>query len=422
MGFGPARGVPLVVVMCLAEVLGMLGNATFPALIPTFLVEWDLSNTQAGWISGVYYVGYVAAVPVLVSLTDRVDAWRIYLVSTAVGGLAALGFAALADGFWSAALFRLLGGVGLAGTYMVGLRLLSDRVTGRMQSRAVSWYTANFSIGTSLSVFAAGEAAEIAGWPAAFAFAALGSLAALLLVAVFVRPGPPPERSGEGGSVFDLRPVFRNRPAMAYVLGYAAHVWELFGYRAWIVAFLALALGAQGAGMEAAPGNGQALLFGMRPTQLATLFLLLGLPASVIGNELALRYGRRRVVSVVMLSSGALSCVLGFAAGLPAWAFLPLLTVYSVLIMMDSSALTAGAVAAAEPARKGATMALPTFLGFGAGILAPLAFGAVLDAAGGERAATAWGLAFVSLALGVWLGPLAVRLLAGDRENGARRA
>ncbi len=90
---GPAR---LIAVMCLAEVLGMLSNATFPALIPQFQALWSLSNTEAGWIGGVYYGGYVASVPLLVSLTDRRDARAIYLASTVLGGQAALGFAFLA--------------------------------------------------------------------------------------------------------------------------------------------------------------------------------------------------------------------------------------------------------------------------------------------------------------------------------------
>jgi hypothetical protein len=45
-------------------------------------------------------------------------------------------------------------------------------------------------------------------------------------------------------------------------------------------------------------------------------------------------------------------------------------------------------------------MALHSLMGFGAGFLAPLAFGSVLDAAGGNESVTAWGLAFA--ALGVW--------------------
>jgi hypothetical protein len=64
----------------------------------------------------------------------------------------------------------------------------------------------------------------------------------------------------------------------------------------------------------------------------------------------------------------------------------------------------------ADPTMRGASMALHSMLGFGAGFVAPLAFGAVLDAAGGNASPTAWMLAYVSLgALGV-LAPLFLRL------------
>ena len=32
-------------------------------LLPVFITEWTLTNTQAGWITGVFYLAYVAAVP-----------------------------------------------------------------------------------------------------------------------------------------------------------------------------------------------------------------------------------------------------------------------------------------------------------------------------------------------------------------------
>jgi MFS family permease len=117
----------LIFLMCLAEVVGMAGFAAFPALLPTFLDEWKLSNTAAGWISGIFFAGYVGLVPVLVSLTDRLDPRRIYLASMVLTVAAALGFALLAEGFWSALVFRVLAGIGLAGTYMPGLKILSDR-------------------------------------------------------------------------------------------------------------------------------------------------------------------------------------------------------------------------------------------------------------------------------------------------------
>jgi MFS family permease len=124
--------------MCLAEILGMASFAMFPALMPGFIAEWSLSNTEAGWINGLYFAGYTIAVPVLVSMTDRVDPRRIYLVSAVVTVVSALGFAFLAEGFWSAVILRTLAGVGLAGTYMPGLKSLSDRLEGAAQSRSLN--------------------------------------------------------------------------------------------------------------------------------------------------------------------------------------------------------------------------------------------------------------------------------------------
>ena len=88
----------LVATVCLAEVLTMLGFSTFAALLPFFRETWVLSNTEAGWISAIFFAGYTLAVPVLVGLTDRVDPKRVYLLSAALAGAAGLGFAILAQG------------------------------------------------------------------------------------------------------------------------------------------------------------------------------------------------------------------------------------------------------------------------------------------------------------------------------------
>ena len=79
------RPIPLLVTLCLALVLSMVGFANFAVLLPEFSALWDLTSTQAGWIGGIYFVGYVAAVPLLVGLTDTVDAKKIYVCGTLVG-------------------------------------------------------------------------------------------------------------------------------------------------------------------------------------------------------------------------------------------------------------------------------------------------------------------------------------------------
>jgi MFS family permease len=70
------------------------------------------------------------------------------------------------------------------------------------------------------------------------------------------------------------------------------------------------------------------------------------------------------------------------------------------LVMGDSSALTAGVVTRANERIRGATMAVHSMLGFGAGFVAPLVFGVVLDLAGGKASSHAWGFAFITLGAG----------------------
>jgi len=385
----------VVALACLAQILSLANNATFPALIPLFQAEWGLSNTRAGWIGGIFFAGYLAGVPLLVTATDSRDPRRIYLGSALLAGLATLAFALFAQGFWSALALRALAGFAMAGTFMVGLRLVTDRLQGPWESRGAAWYLASFSIGLALSTLLAGEIAAAFGWSWAFAVAGLLTLAAalpvLLLPPALVQARPTPE-----GHPLDLRPALRNRGALAYNLAYACHTWELFGWRAWLVAFLVFAFAL----------HGRDAVAGLTPTQWATLLLMLGLPASILGNEAALRWGRRRTLTVVMLTSAALVSLLGFAAALPPALLLALVALHGFLVMADSSALTAGAVAAAT-ARRGATMAVHSLLGFSFAFAAPLVAGLVLDLAGGGTP-LAWGLALASLGAVAALGPLAL--------------
>src|SRR5262245_18778395 len=126
-----------VVAMCAAQACAQIGAFGVAALLTTLIPAWSLTNTEAGWLSGIYYAAYTLVVPVLSSIADRVDPKRIYLVSVALTALAFAGFAWLATGFWSALVFRALMGAGWAGIYMPGLKALSDCAEGPQLSRAV---------------------------------------------------------------------------------------------------------------------------------------------------------------------------------------------------------------------------------------------------------------------------------------------
>jgi MFS family permease len=390
----PVRATAL---MCVAETLSMTGFATYTTLLPALQSEWGLSNSEAGLISGIYFAGYVAATPILTSLTDRVDSRRIYLAACLVSCLAAAGFALFADGLLSALVFQFLIGAGLGGSYMPGLKMLADQLEGPAQSRAVGFYTASFGIGSSLSIFICGLIGAAYGWQWAFAYGAVGPVVAALLVNLLVPRGRTRTAGQPAPALLDFRPVLRNRKTLPYIAGYAAHNYELFGQRSWMVAFLVFTASLQ-------PADAPMLI---GAATLAAAINMLGPVMSVSGNELAIRFGRTRVIFTFMTASGIAACVLGYTAALPWVLVFLIMCVHYGLMLGDSAALTSGVVAAANPDERGQTMAIYSFLGFSSAFLAPLVFGVVLDLGGGNRSITAWGLAFASIGIFGVLAPVA---------------
>ncbi len=390
----------LIFMLAALEVLAILPIASFPALMPDFIAAWGLSNTEAGWIAGVYYLGYMLVVTHAMMLTDRFDAKLVFAGGALVTGLSTVGFALFADGFWSGFFLRAIGGVGQAAIYMPGLRALTDRLQGGEQSRAVTFYTASYSIAVAASFTVTGLLAESFGWRWSFAVVGGLSLIAGLLAWWLLAPHVPPVKDkAERG--FALRPVLRNRDAMGYIIGYAAHGFELTAMRAWITAFLVFVLARDPSVSAVLPSA----------TVLAALVTLIGLPASLLGNELALKIGRRRALVGIMTISAVMGLAFGFTAWLPVWAVLLFSAVYFVFICGDSGSLTSGMMAAAEPEHRASTMALHSALGFGVSVLGPLFVGFALDAAqymaGGQSVVT-WGIGLAVMGIGALIGPLAL--------------
>jgi MFS family permease len=391
-----AQAICLVAAMCIAQVLGMLGVFAFPALLPHFIHLWDLTNSQAGWISGVYFVGYSIAVPVLTSLTDRIDSRKIYIISCGVSIISNLGFVVFSQGFWSALIFRALCGLGLAGTFIPGLKALVDRLESPFLPRAISFYTACFGLGMSVSFYYTGRIFNWLGWEPVFFTAAAASGMSLMICLVLLSPKPvEPSKNFSPGiqNTLDFKPIWQNYPARTYIIAYMCHMWEMFAARSWMVAFLAYAVSQH---PYPAPL--------MAPTTVMAVAGIFGMIASILFGELAEKFGRRRVVSCVMTISGLLGLSLGFLAGIPFPALICLCIVYTVFFQGDSAAIHAGVITAADPDRRGGTMALQSLAGFTAASLSPIAVGFILDITGGGKTTLSWGFTFGAMSITAFLG------------------
>lgn len=367
--------------------------AMFLALQPVLQREWTLSNTMSGWISSSYYCGYMLAVPVLASRTDRFDARSVWLGATTLGGLAAVGFGLLAGGPWSAALFQALAGASLAGTYMPGLKLMDDRIPGPLHPRQVAFYTTSFTLGSSGSYFVVGKLAELVDWHMAVALVALGPVTAWLTI-YFALQRVAPSHDDEYDSGGRWMEVLRSSDSMRYVIGYSCHMWELFGLRAWLIPFFTFCVALHGPPPWA-------------PPTLAAIIALVGMPASFLGAELTTRVDRRRLIITVMLLSAAAGAAFG-SLTLQPWTVIILGAVlYHALIMGDSAALTAGLVAVSPPQSRGTAMALYSMAGFAAASAGSFATGALLDAMGGQSIRS-WATAFAVVSAANILGAVAL--------------
>ncbi len=385
--------------MCIAEVLNMQGVFTFASMLPFFFDHWNLNSVDAGWISGIYYGAYMLSVFIMLSLTDRIDAKKIYILGSFMTILGCLGFALFAEGFWTAILFRVIGGIGLAGTYMPGLKALSDRLSGTSRIRATSFYTSSFGIGSALSFLFGGYFLELFSWEIPFWIAGFCSILSLIIVLNVLEDLPNNFEKPSLLSSFDFRKVFKNSKILGWIACYSTHNYELFAFRSWIVAYLVFAL----------PISSE--VFYIQPSIIVFIGTILGMPSSVIGNELSMRFGRKRIIFSIMLISMILAFIVGISSNLWAPILIILILIYGCFVTGESASITTGLIESSDKKNRGVTMAVYSSIGFIGSFLGPIGFGIVLDSFGGHNVTKAWFWAFSSTGIILILGPLFFLLL-----------
>ncbi|NWF92131.1 MAG: MFS transporter [Syntrophaceae bacterium] len=387
----------------LSEIGTMLVFSSYSALLPILQKEWALTNSQAGWIYSSYQIGYILSVVFLTSLTDYVNPRYIYVLTAFWSGISGILFSLWAEGFYSAWILRTLMGIGFAGTYMPGLRMVSEKFPSHKRGRAVGIYVGTFSLGVSLSLFLTGFIHSLLSWRWAFFITSLGPISGGAIA--FFRLGEIRWARQEEIRKVPLREVLQNRPVLMMIGGYVAHMWELFGMRGWMVAFLTACLLTAQVDFSRAVSLSAAI---------AGVVTLVGAISNVLGGMVSDRFGRVNTVIVIMLGSGLLSFLIGWTRTFPFGLVLTLSILYGFLVTGESSVLSTGVTELAHPAGLGRTMALQSLLGWGAASLSPIAFGYILDITNPAGALDRlgyvpnWGWAFMSLGIGVLLGPLAV--------------
>jgi MFS family permease len=378
--------------ICAARVLLFASFMAVAAVLPLIMQEWALSATAAGAIVANFTLCYAVSVFAFAWAADHFGAKRMVVASALAAAAASASFGLLAHDWWSAMVLYGLVGLAHGGVYTPLIMVLADEVAPAQRGNAMGWLIASTSAGYAASLGVAGLGVALGGWQTAFLLC--GLLPAVGTAVLIVALAPSAHRvHPRPGEVRLSDELVRNRDARLLVAGYTGHSWEVVGMWGWIPAFLAAGFALKGAGASGATVSG---------AYLGGVLHLFGAVAAFTMGRLSDHAGRRPVLVVLAGAGAVVSFGIGWVIHAPSAVLIPLVLAYAFVTLGDSPVLTTAISEAVRPGYLGAVLAWRGLAGFGAGAVAPLGVGLVLDWAAGTGAgpATQWGLGFATLGLG----------------------
>lgn len=392
------------VILLLCQVGAMSVWFSSSAVVAIVKEAQGLSSLQATLLTSAVQAGFVAGTvtSALLSLADRFDPRRLFMLSALVAGAATACLVVLPPASAVAILLRFVTGVCMAGIYPVGMRLAATWAKGDL----------GLLIGLLVGALTFGSAsphllAALGGsnWRAIYGISAC---CALLSGVAILLCGVGPNMARATGIEWDALTGAWRKPALRLAnLGYLGHMWELYAMWAWLAVFLQASFAA--AGMASPRVAAEWLTFGA---------VAAGAFGAWLGGVLADRFGRTTVTIGAMAVSGVCAASMGWLLGAPVWLVSVIALCWGVSVIADSAQFSASIAELAEPASIGTLLTAQTCVGF---LLTLVSIHLVPDVV----ALAGWRGAFGMLAVGPLLGCVAMlrlrRMPEAQRLAGGRR-
>jgi MFS family permease len=388
--------------LCLGRLGAALPFMMYAGALTSVAAAWGMTARAAGSIQTAFNVSYGVSLVVTSRLADQVGAKRVMLWSAWLTALAAAGFALFARSCLSGLLLFAAVGAAQGGIYASSILLVAQGVASHRRGTALGWLLAASSLGYFVSIALAAAVTARFGYRAAFLVCGTGPALGAMALVPCLRPNlvarcAARPRNGLG--------VLGGRSSLLVTIGYTAHCWELLGMWAWMPAFLSAAL--RHAGETAAV---------LDPLSIAAAIHGAGGLASLSTGWASDRFGRKRVLVAWGFLGAACSFTIGWSMHQTKPVVLCLAALYGFAALGDSPVLSTAMTESVEAGRLGTALAVRSMLGFGAGGLAPLAFGSILGGAQGAGLHAPWGRSFAALGCGGLLAAVCALLLPGDSK------
>ncbi|MGH9366210.1 MAG: MFS transporter [Thermoanaerobaculia bacterium] len=377
------------VLLALAELLGMSPWFSASAVVPALAAEWNLGDGEISWLTLAVQIGFVAGTltSAVLNLPDVLNARRLFAASALLGAASNVAFATAATGATSGIALRFATGFFLAGVYPPGMKIMATWFR-RGRGMALGVLVGALTLGKASPYLI--NALEGPGWRARLLLVAAVAAAGGLIVLFLVADGPhtPPAAPFD---IHQVAAVFRNRGVRLANFGYFGHMWELYAMWTWAPVFLRASLALRGGDPALA--------------EMAS-FLVLGAGAAgcAAGGVLADRIGRTAVAGGAMAVSAACCLAVGFLYGAPPGILLAVAILWGASVVADSPQFSASVTELSDPRYMGTALTVQTCAGFLITTISIRMIPALLPETG-------WKFAFAFLAPGPILGLLAMRRL-----------
>ena len=390
----------MLLLLGLAELLGMSLWFAGSAAAPQLSARWALTPSEIGWLSSSVQLGFVlgTATVAVLNLADIVASRTLFTVAALLGAFCNAALLA-SDGFATAVATRFACGFCLAGVYPPAMKMIA------------TWFRARrgLAVGTIVGALTVGKATPYlvhafpgAGVAAIVLVGSGGAVIAAALVWLGYREGPYPFPPRAFSWALALT-VARQRRWRLATGGYLGHMFELYSYWTWIPAFLAAsAVAREARGGLSTSATGVLLL--------AFLTIAVGGIGCVWGGLVADRIGRERLVILSLAASGACAVVIGVTFGRSWWLLAPVALAWGYFVIADSAQFSVLVTESVPPHAVGTALMLQTSLGF---LLTTLTIQLVPPMV----ALVGWPWAFPILAVGPALGIAAMRRLVTLKER-----
>ena len=230
----PRRRLPALLVLLLINAANFFDRQILAAVTEPIRREWNLTDTQIGWLGTAFTLLYALASLPLGRLADTRSRKKLLAAGVAVwSGLTFL--SGLTRGFWQLFAARLGVGVGEAVCAPASTSLIGDIFPPERRARAMSIFMLGLPAGVALSYIVSGAIAQRFGWQAAFFVAGIPGLVLALAVLFVHEPGRSAKEPGQAAS---LRAVLSQPAVWWIIVSGALHNFAMYALTAFLPAFM----------------------------------------------------------------------------------------------------------------------------------------------------------------------------------------